>query len=88
MQSFFKTLKLALVYPQRYATPAQARLDIGNWMEGCYKAERLHSPNATRRQSLQNRARWTRSLVYVESMQGNFDWAKMVGPLRQVMCAT
>ena len=43
MESFFKTLKVELVYPQRYATRAQARLDIVSWMEGFYNAQRLHS---------------------------------------------
>ena len=42
MESFFKTLKVELVYPQRYATRAQARLDIVSWMEGFYNAQRLH----------------------------------------------
>ena len=43
MESFFKTLKVELVYPQRYATRAHARLDIVSWMEGFYNAQRLHS---------------------------------------------
>ena len=43
MESFFKTLKVELVYPQRYGTRAQARLDIVSWMEGFYNAQRLHS---------------------------------------------
>ena len=43
MESFFKTLKVELVYPQRYGTRAQARLDIVSWIEGFYNAERLHS---------------------------------------------
>ena len=43
MEDFFKTLKVELVYPQRYATRAQARLDIASWMEGFYNAQRLDS---------------------------------------------
>ena len=43
MESFFKTLKVELIYPQRYATRAQARSDIVSWMEGFYNAQRLHS---------------------------------------------
>lgn len=43
MESFFKTLKVELVYRQRYASPAHARLDIVNWIEGFYNRERLHS---------------------------------------------
>jgi transposase InsO family protein len=43
MESFFKTLKVELVYPQRYATGAQARSDIVNWMESFYNVRRLHS---------------------------------------------
>ncbi len=43
MESFFKTLKIELIYPQRYATRAQARLNIVSWIEGFYNRERLHS---------------------------------------------
>ena len=43
MESFFKTLKVELVYSQPYATRVQARLDIVSWSEGFYNAERLHS---------------------------------------------
>ncbi len=43
MESFFKTLKVELIHPQRYATRAQARLEIVNWIEGFYNRERLHS---------------------------------------------
>ena len=43
MQSFFKTLKVELVYRQRYANRADARLDIVSWIEGFYNAQRLHS---------------------------------------------
>jgi transposase InsO family protein len=43
MESFFKTLKVELIYPQRYVTRAQARLNIVSWIEGFYNRERLHS---------------------------------------------
>ena len=43
MESFFKTLKVELINPQRYATRTQARLDIVSWIEGFYNRERLHS---------------------------------------------
>ena len=48
MESFLKALKVELVYPQGYATRAQARLDIVTWMEGLYNAQRLHSSIAYR----------------------------------------
>src|SRR3546814_9983076 len=40
MESFFKTLKVERIYQVRYATRAQARLDIVNWIEGFYN----HTP--------------------------------------------
>jgi transposase InsO family protein len=43
MESFFKTLKVERVYQLRYATRAQARLDIVDWIEGFYNHRRLHS---------------------------------------------
>jgi transposase InsO family protein len=43
MESFFKTLKVERVYQVRYSTPAQARLDIVDWIEGFYDRQRLHS---------------------------------------------
>jgi len=43
MESFFKTLKVELVYEVRYETRAQARLDIVDWIEGFYNRERIHS---------------------------------------------
>lgn len=43
MESFFKTLKVELIYSQRYTTRAQARLDIVSWIEGFYNQQRLHS---------------------------------------------
>ncbi len=43
MESFFKTLKVELIHPQRYATRAQARSDIVSWVEGFYNRQRIHS---------------------------------------------
>ena len=43
MESFFKTLKVELIHPQRYATRAHARSDIVSWIEGFYNGQRLHS---------------------------------------------
>jgi putative transposase len=43
MESFFKTLKVEWVNRIRYATRAQARLDLIDWIEGFYNAQRLHS---------------------------------------------
>ncbi|WP_217704264.1 IS3 family transposase [Piscinibacter koreensis] len=43
MESFFKTLKVERVDRVRYATRAQARLDIVDWIEGFYNQRRLHS---------------------------------------------
>ena len=43
MESFFKTLKVEWVNRFRYATRAQARLDLVNWIEGFYNSQRLHS---------------------------------------------
>lgn len=45
MESFFKSLKVERIYQVRYATRAQARLDIVSWIEGFYNRERLHSAN-------------------------------------------
>jgi len=38
-----KTLKVERVYPLRYETRAQARLDIVDWIEGFYNHLRLRS---------------------------------------------
>ena len=43
MESFFKTLKVERTYQVRYATRAEARLDVVNWIEGFYNRRRLHS---------------------------------------------
>src|SRR5579871_5106159 len=43
MESFFKTLKVESVHRCRYATRAQAKLDLINWLEGFYNTARLHS---------------------------------------------
>ena len=45
MESFFKTLKVERVHQLRYATRAQAKLDVIDWIEGFYNRERLHSFN-------------------------------------------
>ena len=45
MESFFKTLKVERVHQLRYATRAQARLDVIDWIEGFYNRERMHSSN-------------------------------------------
>lgn len=58
MESFFKTLKVERVYRTRYATRAQARLDIANWIEGFYNSTRLHSANDYR-----SPAEWERCLM-------------------------
>ena len=43
MESFFKTLKVERIYPVRYDTRAQARLDIVDWIEGFYNRVRMHT---------------------------------------------
>jgi putative transposase len=43
MESFFKTLKVERIHRLRYETRAEARLDLVDWMEGFYNAQRLHS---------------------------------------------
>lgn len=43
MESFFKTLKVERIYLTHYATRAQARLDIVDWIEGYYNRQRLHT---------------------------------------------
>ncbi len=43
VESFFKTLKVERVDRLRYASRAQARLDIVDWIEGFYNQRRLHS---------------------------------------------
>ena len=43
VESFFKTLKVERVYQLRYATRADARLDIVDWIEGFYNRQRMHS---------------------------------------------
>jgi len=45
MESFFKTLKVERTHQLRYATRAQAKLDVIDWIEGFYNRERLHSSN-------------------------------------------
>lgn len=43
MESFFKTLKVERVHRLRYATRADAKLDIVDWIEGFYNRQRRHS---------------------------------------------
>jgi putative transposase len=43
MESVFKTLKVERIYQAQYATRAEARLDIVDWIEGFYDRQRLHS---------------------------------------------
>lgn len=43
MESFWSTLKLELVYRRRFATRAQARLDIFDYIETFYNRQRTHS---------------------------------------------
>lgn len=43
MESFFKTLKVERTGHVRYASRAEARLDVFNWIEGWYNRRRIHS---------------------------------------------
>jgi transposase InsO family protein len=43
MESFWSTLKLELVYRQQFATRAQARMEIFDYIETFYNPKRLHS---------------------------------------------
>lgn len=43
MESFFKTLKFERTYQIRYDPRAQARLDLGDWIEGFCNRVRIHS---------------------------------------------
>jgi putative transposase len=43
MESFYKTLKVELVYQLDYTTSDEVRLDIVLWIEGFYNGKRLHS---------------------------------------------
>ena len=43
MESFFKTLKVELVYHERYATRAQAMASVFEYVECWYNRKRLHS---------------------------------------------
>ena len=42
-ESFFKTLKVERADRQRYASRAQAGLDIVDWIEGSHNRSRRHS---------------------------------------------
>ena len=48
MESFFKTLKAELVHHERYATHAQARASLHEYIEVFYNRQRLHSSLAYR----------------------------------------
>ena len=43
MESFYRTLKLELIYPKKYKTRIEARRDIFEYIEIFYNRERLHS---------------------------------------------
>jgi transposase InsO family protein len=43
IESFFKTLEIERIYQGGHETQEQARLDIGDWIEGFYNRQRLHS---------------------------------------------
>jgi transposase InsO family protein len=43
MESFFKTLKVECVYPQTFATRAQAKTALFEYIEVYYNKQRLHS---------------------------------------------
>ena len=43
MESFFKTLKVELVYHEEYATRAEAMASIFEYVECWYNRRRLHS---------------------------------------------
>jgi len=42
-ESFFKTLKVELVYQTRFDSHTQAAREITRWMEAFYNSERIHS---------------------------------------------
>jgi len=43
MESFYRTLKVELIYPKKYKTRIEARRDIFEYIEIFYNRERLHS---------------------------------------------
>jgi len=43
MESFYRTLKVELIYPKKYETRIEARRDIFEYIEIFYNRERLHS---------------------------------------------
>jgi len=43
VESFFKALKVDRIYQNPYATRAQARLGIVDWIEGYYDRQPLHT---------------------------------------------
>ena len=42
-ESFFKTIKVELIYRQRYSTREQAALSVFEWIETWYNTNRRHS---------------------------------------------
>jgi putative transposase len=42
-ESFFKMLKTELVYPRKFATRAEAKLGVFEYIEGWYNRKRRHS---------------------------------------------
>jgi len=43
MESFYRTLKVGLIYPKKYETRIEAQRDIFEYIEIFYNRERLHS---------------------------------------------
>jgi len=43
MESFYRTLKVELIYPKKYETRMEAKRDIFEYIEIFYNIERLHS---------------------------------------------
>ena len=43
MESFYRTLKVELIYPKKYETRIEAQRDIFEYIEIFYNRERLHS---------------------------------------------
>jgi len=43
MESFFHTLKVEFVHQEKFATRAEAKLKIFEWIESFYNRQRLHS---------------------------------------------
>lgn len=43
MESFFKTLKIELIYENRYRTLYSAKVSVSEWVEAFYNSYRMHS---------------------------------------------